>query len=49
MIKCTAEVQVGAMFIAWLCSFGKRLKVVSPPTVINKVKEHLLDTIEQYE
>ena len=49
MLKCTAEVQVGAMFIAWLCSFGKRLKVVSPPTVINKVKEHLSDTIEQYE
>lgn len=48
-LKCTVEVQAGAMFIAWLCSFDNRLKVVSPPSVVNKVKEHLEKTIEQYE
>ena len=48
-LKCTVEVQVGAMFIAWLCSFGSQLKVVSPPTVIAKVKEHLKNTMEQYD
>ncbi len=47
-LRCTVEVQVGAMFIAWLCSFDSRLKVVSPPTVVAKVKEHLRKTIEQY-
>lgn len=48
-IKCTVEVQAGNMFIAWLCSFGKSLKVVSPPTVVTKVKEHLKNTMEQYD
>ena len=48
-LKCTVEVQIGAMFIAWLCSFEDRVKVVSPPTVISKVKEHLIKTIQQYE
>lgn len=48
-LKCTVEVQDGAMFIAWLCSFDTRLKVVSPPTVVSKVKEHLKKTIEQYD
>ena len=47
-LKCTVEVQAGAMFIAWLCSFDNRLKVVSPPSVVTKVKEHLEKTIEQY-
>ena len=47
-LKCTVEVQVGAMFIAWLCSFDNKLKVVSPPSVVNKVKEHLNKTTEQY-
>ncbi len=48
-LKCTVEVQAGAMFIAWLCSFDNRLKVVSPPSVVAKVKEHLNKTIEQYD
>ena len=48
-IKCTVEVQVGNMFIAWLCSFGKGIKAVSPPTVVTKVKEHLKNTMEQYD
>lgn len=48
-LKCTVEVQVGAVFIAWLCSFDNRMKVISPPTVVTKVKEHLLKTIEQYD
>lgn len=47
-LKCTVEVQAGPMFIAWLCSFDNRLKVVSPPTVVARVKEHLEKTIEQY-
>ena len=48
-LPISVEVQVGNMFIAWLCSFGSSLKVVSPPTVVNKVKEHLKNTLEQYE
>ena len=46
--SCTVEVQVGPMFIAWLCSFGTKIKVTSPPTVVKRVKEHLEETLSQY-
>ena len=48
VIKCTVEVQVGPMFIAWLCSFGTKMKAVSPPTVVKRVKEHLEEALTQY-
>ncbi len=48
-LLCKAEVQTGPMFIAWCCSFDSRLKVVSPPSVINAVKSHLIKTLDQYE
>ena len=48
-VNCTVEVQIGPMFIAWLCSFDTRIKVVSPPSVLKNVKEHLEKTLSQYE
>jgi len=48
LLSCTVEVQVGPMFIAWLCSFDTRIKAVSPPSVVKKVREHLQKTLEQY-
>lgn len=39
-IVVEADVQVSPTFIAWCCSFGNRLKVVSPPTVVHSVKEY---------
>lgn len=47
-VTCTVEVQVGQMLIAWLCSFDTRIKVVSPPSVVSMVKEHLEKTLSQY-
>lgn len=35
-----AEVQISPTFIAWCCSFGNRMRVVSPPTVVHRVKEY---------
>ena len=43
---CTAEVQVSPNFISWCCSFGKKLKVVSPPSVIEEIKAHI-DTLKE--
>ncbi|MBQ9744639.1 MAG: WYL domain-containing protein [Clostridia bacterium] len=48
-LSCKADVQIGPMFIAWCCSFGDRLKVVSPPSVVKAVKEHLTKTLAQYD
>ena len=48
-ITCTVDVQIGPMFIAWLCSFDTKIKAISPPTLVEMVKEHLTKTISQYE
>ena len=48
-IKCEVTVQESPVFIAWCTSFGKGLKVVSPPSTIVKIQEHLKETMEQYE
>jgi hypothetical protein len=48
-LHCTVEIQQSPMFIAWCCSFGTGIKVVSPPSTIQLVKEHLKNTFEQYD
>ncbi len=48
-VRCTIEVQEGHMFIAWLCSFDTRMRVVSPPSLVSKVREHLEKTLSQYQ
>ena len=48
-LRCIVEVQQSPTFINWCCSFGSRLKVVSPPSTINQIKEHLSETAKQYE
>ena len=48
-ITCTVEVQIGPMFIAWLCSFDTRIKVVYPSAVVDMVTNHLKQTLAQYQ
>ena len=48
-LSCTAEIQQSPIFINWCCSFGSRLKVVSPPSTIEKIKEHLKEVQDLYE
>lgn len=48
-LRCTVEVQTGAMFIAWCISFGDRLRVLSPKSLQNKIKETLEITLSQYQ
>ncbi len=37
----TAEVINSPTFIAWCCAFGKQIKVISPPEVVNSIKNYL--------
>ena len=37
----TQDVQISPAFIGWCCSFGNRLKVVSPSFVVDKIKEEI--------
>ena len=39
-IRFTAEVQISALFFGWCCSFGEKLKLLHPQTVIEQLKEY---------
>ena len=43
-----SDVQVSPMFLAWCCSFGNKLKVVSPPTVVHDVKDYAQELYYMY-
>jgi predicted DNA-binding transcriptional regulator YafY len=47
-LKFTAEVQVSPTFIAWCCSFGAKLKVIAPTSVVGQVKDCLEEMIKIY-
>ena len=40
-IRFTAEVQISALFFGWCCSFGEKLKLLHPQTVIEQLKEYM--------
>ncbi len=44
----TGEVQISPAFIGWCCSFGNKLKVVSPQSVVEKVKKEIEELKSQY-
>ena len=48
-LHCTVEVQQSPIFINWCCSFGNQLKVVSPPTTIEKIRTLLKETYAMYD
>ena len=47
-LNCTVVVQQSPVFINWCCSFPGKLKVMSPPSTINEIKNHLKAALEQY-
>ena len=44
----SAKVQVSPTFIAWCCSFGKDLKVVSPTKTVKEIKNYLEELSKLY-
>ena len=47
-IRATFNVAVNEQFFAWVCGFGRRMKIVSPPSVVERYKEHLDKVREIY-
>ena len=48
-IETEVDVQVSPQFIAWVNSFGNKMKVTSPKKVVDKIKSALQSALEQYE
>lgn len=44
----STDVQISDQFFAWLCGFGKRVKLLNPPDVIEDFKEYLNKIQEMY-
>lgn len=49
IVGFTADVQVSPTFLAWCCSFGSQLKVISPSFVVEKIKEYIKELQGSYE
>lgn len=45
-ISFTADVEISPMFFGWSCSFGRKLKIISPVCIIDELKNHI-ETIQQ--
>ena len=44
----TQDVQISSAFIGWCISFGDKLKVISPSSVIDKINEQIKTLTEMY-
>ena len=47
-ISFTADVEISPMFFGWCCSFGERLKVISPNNMIVEMKNYLAKLLLKY-
>lgn len=45
-ISFTADVEISPMFFGWCCSFGRKLKIISPVCIIDELKNYI-ETIQQ--
>ena len=48
-VETEVDVQVSPQFIAWVNSFGDKMKAISPKKVVDKIKSALQSALEQYE
>lgn len=45
----TADVEISDQFFSWVCGFRKRVKIISPPDVVEDMQKFLKDIAERYE
>ncbi len=48
-VRFSAEVQISPTFLGWCCSFSNQMKILSPKSVVVKMKEHLQKLSSFYE
>ena len=47
-ISFTADVEISPMFFGWCCSFGKRLKIIAPFTMVALVSNYIKELAQIY-
>ena len=48
MYEFTAIVQLSPQFYGWCCSFGDKLKVVAPSSVVDELKAYIENLSKNY-
>ena len=43
-----ADITVSPQFFGWVASFGNEIKILRPERVVTQLKEHLIQSLEQY-
>lgn len=46
---CQTEVEISDMFYAWLCGFGRRVKLLEPPEIVQSYHDYLKKIADMYE
>jgi predicted nucleic acid-binding protein len=41
VIGCNVKVQISPQFFGWCCSFGEKLRIVSPTQVLDELKNYV--------
>ena len=44
----TTQVQISPQFFGWCCSFGDKLKVVEPDSIVNELEDYVYDLFQMY-
>ena len=44
----TAPIEVSPTFFAWIATFGRRVKILSPESVVDKMRDFLQRSLEMY-
>ena len=45
----TVPVEVSPTFFAWISTFGRRVKILEPAVVVDKMREFIKATADMYE
>lgn len=49
LIQFTGIVQLSPVFFGWCCSFGDRLRVVGPESIVKQLEEFIFSVLKQYD
>ena len=44
----TTQIQISPQFFGWCCSFGDKLKVVAPDSIVNELEDYVYDLFQMY-
>jgi len=47
-VYCCVDVQISPTFLAWCCAFEDKLKIISPKSVVNDVKNYIKTLCDNY-